>query len=205
MKKIKVSRSKIKPAVLKEVVSLLKQGRIIIYPTETAYGIGGDALNQAVIRRVFALKRRSDKKPLPVIVGSFLQAQKIAVFEFESKKMAKKYWPGPLTLVLKKKKKIPSSLTAGKNKIAVRVPGSQLARTIASQLNRPLISTSANVAGKGECYTVAEILKQSNQIEKGVDLILDAGKLSKVKPSTVIEIKKGEMKILRKGPITFSS
>ncbi|PIY97052.1 MAG: threonylcarbamoyl-AMP synthase [Candidatus Kerfeldbacteria bacterium CG_4_10_14_0_8_um_filter_42_10] len=204
MRIIEVKNNKLSQPDLKKAILILKKGGIIIYPTETAYAIGGDALNKKVIKKIFSLKSRSQKKPLPVIAGSFKQAKKIAVFDQSSTVLAKKYWPGPLTLILKRKKIAPAILTAGKEKIAVRVAGLKIAREISIRLNRPLVSTSANVSGKKECYTVKAILKQSSRLTEKVDIILDAGKLPKVKPSTIAEVKNGKIKVLREGPIVLS-
>lgn len=201
MERIKIARTRTNSRIIQRTVALLKKGGIIIYPTETAYAIGGDALNKKAIRKIFFLKNRSSRNPLPVIAGTFKQAQDLVVFNRYSQKLAKKYWPGPLTLVLRKKKKILPLLTAGKNKIAIRVPGLKISREIARRLKRPVISTSANVSGKKECYTIGAVLKQSPRIKNEVDLILDAGRLPRVKPSAIVEVRGNELKILREGPI----
>ena len=204
MKIIKIKNKHIRQSDLKKIIFCLKKGGIIIYPTETAYALGGDALNREVVKKIFSLKSRSKKNPLPVIVGSLNQAKKIAVFDQCSRFLAKKHWPGPLTLVLPKKKNIPPLLTANKRKIAIRISGFLWAREIAEKLRRPLISTSANVSGQEECYTVGAILKQFSRVSKEVNLALDAGRLPKVKPSTVVEVKNGKLKVLREGPVNLT-
>ncbi len=197
MEIIKVS--KLDSNLIKKVVKVLKSGGVIVFPTETAYGLGGDCLNRKVINRIYKIKGRKFTKPLPLISSSINQVRKFCFLNLESLKLAKKYWPGPLTLVLKKKKILPKSLTAGLDKVGIRVSSNKLSQRLARGLGRPIISTSANLAGRKECYSIEEILKQFKN--KKIDLILDAGRLPKRSVSTVVEVVDEKIEVLRTGKI----
>ena len=185
---------------------------------------------------------------MPAIIGSLALAKKFFKFTPQELALAKKYWPGPLSLLLQIRSPSypsphPSPLERGRVRegvwIAVRVPDSKVARRLSSKLQKPIISTSANLSGMGECYGVKDVLKQfgvtgqhiilrpserSERVEKfsaprslsrcisGLrsnnnlpDLVLDAGKLKKRKPSTIIRVINGKIEVLRKGPVRISN
>jgi L-threonylcarbamoyladenylate synthase len=203
MENISVSNNRLSKKAVKKIVTLLKTGGVIIYPTETAYAIGGDARNKDVIKKIYKIKKRSTKLPLPVIVGDLEQAKKYAIFNPISLTLAKKYWPGALTLILKRKKEIPAALTVGKKTIALRVSGNPIARAIAKGLGGPIISTSANDSMKKECYSVRAIQKQIPSLNKKIEITVDAGKLPQVKPSTIVKATSNKIMLLRRGSLTF--
>ncbi len=190
--------------IIQKAIEILKNGGIIIYPTDTCYGIGVDATNKEAIKKLMTLKARNFNKPISIIVKNFKMAQKICEFNSQAKKIFKKYLPGALTLILKKKNNIyqlPNILTAGKQKIGIRMPKNKIALELVRKFNKPITTTSANVSNKPECYSKQEILKQFKKNIKKIDLIVDIGKLPKIKPSTIIEIINNKVKILRQGPI----
>jgi len=189
---------------IQKAIEILKNGGIIIYPTDTCYGIGVDATNRKAIKKIIALKGRDFKKPISVIVKNFKMAQEIGEFNSQAKKLFKKNLPGPLTLIIKKKKSIyqlPNILTAKKREIGIRMPNNKIALELVKKFNKPITTTSANISNKLECYSKQEILKQFKKNIRNIDLILDIGKLPKIKPSTIIEIIGEKIKILRPGPI----
>ncbi|MEK9130147.1 MAG: L-threonylcarbamoyladenylate synthase [Patescibacteria group bacterium] len=190
--------------IIQKAINVLKNGGIIIYPTDTCYGMGVDATNKKAIKKLIALKGRDFKKPISVIVKNLQMAQEIGVFNLQTKKLFKKYLPGPLTLVVKKKKNIyqlPNILTAGKQKIGIRMPNNKMAIKIVKKFNKPITATSANISNKTECYSKQEILKQFGKKIQQIDLIIDIGKLSKNKPSTIVEVAENKLKILRQGSL----
>ncbi|MBU2578871.1 threonylcarbamoyl-AMP synthase [Patescibacteria group bacterium] len=215
--------------LIQKAIEILKKGGIIIYPTDTCYGIGVDATNKEAIKKLINLKGRNFGKSISIIVKNFKMANEIGKFNYQTKKLFKKYLPGPLTLVIKKKKSIyqlPNILTAGKKKIGIRMPDNKIALELVKKFNKPITATSANISNKSECYSMQEILKQfkkninprihflacssryarsrsAAEIEK-IDLILDTGKLLKIKPSTVVEVVGDKLKILRQGPIKIN-
>lgn len=185
-------------------VRKLKHGGVVIYPTETAYGLGADSTNTLAVNLVFVLKKRPKSKSLPLIVSSLTMARQYCIFSKKELVLAKKYWPGPLTLVLRVKKNNDFALgvVAPDKTVAIRVPGHPMARRLVRILGQPLVSTSANLGGLTECYSVAEVLQQLwRGILKNV-AVLDGGHLPKRKPTTIARVQEdGEVEILRQGSI----
>jgi L-threonylcarbamoyladenylate synthase len=199
--------------VLKEAVLLLKKGGVIVYPTETSYGLGCDATNRRAVKKIFKIKKRDRQKSLTLIGSSFKMVKDYVDFDKISWQLAKKYWPGPLTLILSKKtkklaptkegKKVYTDLDSQNTNFGIRISSQPVALNLVKILNRPLISTSANISGDEPAYSVTEILKQFKKKKNQPDLILDYGKLKKVKTSTVVKVENNKIKILRKGPISI--
>ena len=186
--------------VLNQVFNALKQGQVIVYPTETSYGLGGDALNRKVVERIYKIKGRDFQNPLPIIVSSKKQLNEIARINNTAKGLIKKYWPGPLTLVLPVKE-LPQFLLRGKSTIALRISSCPLVKILVKELGHPLVSTSANISGGGDCYSAKEVLKHLSKRKYEPDLILDAGPLPRVKPSSIVEVAEDGIRVLRKGPV----
>lgn len=190
--------------MLRVAVKILRDGGVVAYPTDTAYGLAADPENKKAILKIFKIKGRSKEKSLPLIAGSLKIAKKYAVFDILSLHLAKKYWPGPLTLVLKPTalaRKNFSKKVFNNGTIAIRVPGSNAARKLSLAIKRPIISTSANVSGEQMCYSASQIKKQFKDRNLHPDFILDGGRLKKVKASTIVEVKDGKIAVLRQGRI----
>jgi len=186
--------------IIKQAVDVLKQGGVIVYPTETAYGLGADFLNPKAVKKVYQIKGRDFKKPLSVIVADLKMAQKLVKFNKISLKLAKKHWPGALTLVLPRKAIVETGFKPVST-IALRVSSSKLATAIVKKINQPLTATSANLSGKGELYSTMAVIKEFKNKKYQPDLIIDAGRLPKIKPSTIAKIEKNKLEILRQGKI----
>lgn len=206
MKILKVNSKNPEKKVIEKAVKILRAGGVIVYPTETSYGIGGDATQKKAVARIFKIKQRSRQKSMTIIVSSLAMAKDYVKFDKLSWQLAKKYWPGPLTLVLpknkkKKKKKIYTDLTGRNFDFGIRVSPQPVALMIVKKLRRPLVSTSANISGQEPSYQISEILKQFKNKKNQPELILDAGKLPKRLTSTVVLIKDGKIVVLREGPI----
>lgn len=196
---MKVFKTPLTLSQKKYIKTLLRKGGVIVYPTETAYGLGGDAFSKKAIAAIQKIKGRSKKKPLPVICASRKMAEKIVRFSNQARKLAKKHWPGPLTLVLKKKSGVSTALPGSKKTTAVRVSASKIARELSRIINAPMISTSANLSGKGECYSVSCVLKQLGKNKP--DLIIDAGRLPKRLSSTIVDCTARPPRVLRQGEL----
>lgn len=202
MRIIKINVQAPSPAVIQEAVRVLKRGGVIVYPTETCYGLGA-AINQpTAIKKIFLIKGR-EKKPLPLVAGNMAQVKKIAELNSSELKLAKKYWPGPLTILLKTKGKLLKGLQRN-GRVAVRIPGLALVRNLCLKLGGPLTATSANLAGQPSSYKIKDAIKQFKNRTFKPDLFLDAGQLPKIKPSTIAVFKANKIKILRKGPIKIN-
>jgi L-threonylcarbamoyladenylate synthase len=184
----------------KAAAKVLRNGGTVIFPTETLYGLGGLATDREAVKKIIRMKKRTSGKILPVIVGSLNQAQRYFVFTKTDLKLARHFWPGPLSLVLKtKSKKIRNALNS--DYIAVRFSASRFASDVARYAMAPIISTSANISGKPGCFTVAAVLKQFTLSTVKPDLYVDGGRLKKSSPSTVIRTRGSKITISREGKI----
>ncbi|HLD27973.1 MAG TPA: L-threonylcarbamoyladenylate synthase [Patescibacteria group bacterium] len=213
MEIVKANKQGVEVAVL-----ILKQGGIIVYPTETAYGLGADFLNPQAVKKIYRIKGRAFNKPLSVLVSSLSMAKRLVKFDGLSQSLAKKHWPGPLTLVLEiknqknqesNKLKI-KNLKLNKNlklkignyqTLGLRISSNKLATAIVKKLGGPLTATSANLAGQKECYSAEAVVKQFKDRKHQPDLIIDAGRLPAHPVSTVTRVIDGQVKVLRKGKI----
>ena len=176
---------------------LIKSGEILVFPTDTIYGIGCDPYNDRAVERIFAIKGRDEKKPLPVLAYSTADVEKIVSLGDAGRVLAKKYWPGVLTIVAPiADKKISRRVTAAGSSLAVRVPAN---KCILSLLKRCkyLVGTSANPSGEGPGKSAQEVLNSSL---KGYDALLDGGPVEKGIESTIVDIT-GRPKVLREGTI----
>lgn len=180
---------------LKETVDVLRKGGVIIYPTDTLYGIGCDATNEKSIGRIFHLKKRSKNMPLSIAVSDMEMFGKYGELASTGKKLAEEFLPGGLTLIVGKKN-LPDILTADGDTVAIRIPDLAPILEIISELGKPIITTSANISGKRPPISIQEAMEQ---IPDG-DLYIDGGKLKKRSPSTIIQLT-GEPVILREGAI----
>lgn len=159
----------------------------MIYPTETAYAIGSDSRNKEAIRRIFALKGREQEKTFPLIAADRFMVNQFVVWNAEAKKLARKFWPGPLTLVLPVKTGSGlAPLVRKEGSIAVRVSAHRIARALAREVGVPIVSTSANRSGLGAVYSISALKKQFPSLREDV-VILDAGRLPKRTPSTIVK------------------
>lgn len=186
------------PGEEEEVAARLRAGALVIYPTDTLYAIGCRALDGEAVARLREAKGREEDKALPVIVADLAQARALAArWPDRARRLADAFWPGPLTLVVPAAASLPAELLAGAGTIAVRVPGSEVARGLA-RLVGPLVSTSANLAGAAPCVTV-ELAAAAFPL---ATLAFDVGPLDGA-PSTIVDLSgpEGEPRILREGRV----
>jgi len=176
-------------------VSYLRRGGIIIYPTETCYGIGADATNPDAVKKVIKIKKMSKDKPISIICSDISMIKKYAVLDDKAKKLIRQFMPGPLTLILKKKN-IPDIVS--KSGSGLRISSHPLARLITKKLGRPITATSANIHKEPPLYSVEHLGKTL-----AVDFVIDVGRLPRRKPSTIFDTR--TKKIIRRGPITLKN
>lgn len=200
MRVIKINLKKPEKEKIQQIVKALKQGKTVVIPTDTAYGLAACALDTKAVRKVFAIKKRPLNNPISVIVRDLNMAKKIAYFDNRAKRIFKKFLPGPITLVVPKKKIVPDILTSGQPKVGIRISFDKVTRAIMKKINFPITATSANISRRKVPYSKEEVLYQYKGKRKKPDLIVDAGKLPKIKPSTVVDLTSKKPKILRKGP-----
>jgi len=176
---------------------IIKQGGIVIFPTDTVYGIGCNPYDKEAIKKLYKIKKRSVTKFFPVLVYSMREASKIAIFDKKSSIIAKKLWPGQITLILKiKDKKIKHALDL-EDKIAVRVPNNKCTLKLLKTC-KVLVGTSANISGHD---ALVDPKQYEDEIKK-VDLFIDDGKIVNGGESTIAEIINNNLKIYRKGKIS---
>jgi L-threonylcarbamoyladenylate synthase len=182
---------------IKIAATTIKNGGLVVFPTDTVYGLGCDPRNAKAIETIFQIKKRTESKQLPVLGYSKDEISKIAVFDKISSKIADKFWPGQVTLVLKlKDKEIKKSMNVD-DKIAVRVPNHQCALALLKEC-KLIVGTSANFSG----LPAFSDSKRVQENFSGYDVFLDGGTISNSTSSTIIEVKNGILDVLRQGKIT---
>jgi L-threonylcarbamoyladenylate synthase len=190
------------PEQHRKAIDVLRDGGVVALPTDTVFGLCAVAADAAAVERVYEIKARDPSQPMPVFVGSAEQAELIAVLTEAARLLARKFWPGALTLVLTKKPSFHTRAAAGGDTAGLRVPDDPFLIGAAAELG-PLTGTSANIAGRGECHTAAEVRAQ---LGDAVDLIVDAPILATGKPSTIVDCTDGgappTLRILREGAIS---
>ncbi len=191
---------------IKEAVRVLNYGGIVVYPTDTAYGLAVDATNLTAIKNLFELKGRKSNKPVHVVFPSFSDLNKTVKLNPVAKKLITKYFPGPLTLVLplKAKTKNWKVLSSDSGFIGFRLPDHPVVKALMQEFKKPITTTSANRSGRGNPYTIPVVKKQFSKSKHKPDLYLNAGKLKKTKPSTVIRFVDSKIEVLREGPIKIT-
>lgn len=177
---------------------MMREGGVVVYPTETVYGIGCLPSDPNAAQRICEIKQRADK-PLPLICADVEAARRIVEMTPEAEKLAAKFWPGPLTLVLKSKVKYGMWVTHGASTLGVRVSPHTVAQKLAKAAGGVIVSTSANVSGDPP----AQSAEEARRIFDGkVDIILDGGPSQVSESSTVVDLSSEEIWLLRKGPVT---
>ncbi len=192
---LKVKSNLLTKSQLRQVLAILRQGGVIVYPTDTSYGIGCDATNAKAVKKVFAVKQRPAEKQVSVMVSGISMAQRYSQWNNQAQNLAQKWWPGPLTIILKKKK--------GRGTIGMRAPKHALALQIVKAYNKPIVTTSANISGQPPSYSIPAFMRQLKLFSNtySPDFIIDAGVLPRRKPSTVIIVNRLQIKVLRQGTV----
>jgi L-threonylcarbamoyladenylate synthase len=184
------------------IVDDLKNGKIMIYPTETVYGIGCDAFNEAAVNKIFEIKKRPLSKSLILLIRNIEMIKELTVeITPIAEQLIKAFWPGPLTMIFKAKPGISKLLTGKTGTIALRQSPYPLITSIFGDFHHPLVSTSANISNDKISTTIDEI---ATNITDNVDLIIDGGKISSV-PSTVIDVTDNRIVYVREGAIKKTS
>ena len=183
---------------IEKASQIINQGGIAVFPTDTVYGIGCNPYNKDSVRKIYEIKSRDILKPFPVLVYSKEIAEKIAFFDEFAKKIVKRFWPGPLTIILKlTDKNLKISLNVA-DKIAIRVPNHRCTLELLKKCNF-LVGTSANISGHSSFTNPDECF---NNIRK-YDVFVDGGIITSKAESTIIEIENEEIKIIREGSLSY--
>lgn len=181
-------------------IDILRDGGIVAFPTDTVYGLGGNVFNVQTVERIYRVKQRSRRLPLPVLLADSTQlADIVASVPETARYLMRHFWPGGLTLVLQKKDTLPDIITAGSNKVAVRIPDNIVPISLIRGLGSPIIGTSANISDKPSPVTAEEV---EQQLGRQVDLIIDMDRCPGGLESTVVDVTGEVPVILRPGIIS---
>lgn len=184
---------------MEEVIEALKEGELIVYPTETVYGLGANALNEAAVKKVYMVKQRPFDMPLSVAVRDLDMLEQVAVLDDRERKLVKKFMPGPLTLLVTKRPIVPDILTSASIEVGIRIPNHPFALKLIEKFG-PLTSTSANIHSRPNPTTTTEAMEE---LGDAIRFYIDCGLPELRQPSTILQVNDGKVDIIRRGPITL--
>ena len=193
MKILKTNNNSPDEWVINEAIDVMSKGGVIIYPTDTVYGLGANIFDNKAVRRVFKIKQRNLLKPLSILVSDTDAIELVSEISIYQKDMLDKYLPGPYTFILKKSPIVPRVVTAGLSHVGVRVPNNEIACKLANLF--PITTTSANLSDENVLTTPGEIL---DQLECDVDLVIDVGPLESNKASTIVDLTTSQPTFIRR-------
>ena len=179
--------------LINEAIDIMAEGGVILYPTDTVYGLGANIFNNDAVKRIYEIKRRDHSKPLSILVQDTDGLELVADLKKSSREIVNKWLPGPFTFILNKKRTV-SPFVSASAKVGVRIPDYRIARLLAALF--PITTTSANLTNECTLSNPQDILKQ---IGTDVDLVIDVGDLGKAKPSTVIDLSSSKPTLVRNG------
>lgn len=186
----------------REASECLKNGGVILYPTDTVYGLGCDAWNEKSIGRIFRIKKRSVSNPALILIPSMsMLGEIVSEIGPSAAQLMKKFWPGPLTLLFQPKIGLPGLLVSANFKVGIRFPDNQFCISLMEQLERPIVSTSANLSGVPAPDKMSDLI---SFFSEKVDLIVDGGDSTGMLPSTVLDVSGKIPVVIREGAIKTS-
>ncbi len=178
---------------------VIRAGGVIVYPTDTFYGLGADPKNAEAVRKLFTIKGRQHDQPILLLIKDAEEVRSWATgITPRTEGLMEKFWPGPLTLVFRARPEVMKELTGGAGTIGLRVPGNALTRQLLASLDSALTGTSANLSGRPSPRTAQEA---ADMVGGMVDLVLDGGGTAGGNPSTVVDVSEGGPKVIREGAI----
>jgi L-threonylcarbamoyladenylate synthase len=184
-----------------KIAGILRRDGVMAYPTDTFYGLGAGAYSERAVRKIYALKKRERGKPLSVVVSGIDMAEKVAAsLPTAFLDLSRKFWPGPLTLVIKAKPLFPPEMLGPAGSLALRLPDVPWLLELIREMDVPITATSANISGEKEIESREEVI----EVFRGrVDLIVDGGKTPGGLPSTIVDLTSRKPRVLRKGAVTL--
>ncbi len=184
-------------------VAVLRAGGLVVYPTDTLYGLGARADDVAAVRRIFDLKARPVDQALPLLIGDLAQIEWVTdVVTPLAREFMARFWPGALTLILPRGDNVPGAVTGGGDTVAVRLPGHAVSRALAQRAGVPLVGTSANLSGQPAALTAPEA---RSQLGARVDIFIDGGRAPGGIESTVLDLTVSPPRVVRPGAVTVAS
>ena len=189
------------PELISQVVDSLHSGNVVALPTDTFYGLAVDPVNLHAVDRIYEIKTRAPHKPLSLLINEVAQAYELARdIDTAFDRLAEKFWPGPLTIIVKAGSKLPLRVTANTGNLALRVPEAAIPRAVVARLGLPITATSANLSGMPECAYASAV---RDQLGDKLPLIIDGGPTPRTLPTTIVDLSGGgnSWMILREGAI----
>ena len=197
---VKVDPENIDYSIIKEAADIINRGGIVVFPTETVYGIGADALNEEAVNKIFIAKGRPQDNPLIVHIAELDELYELVNEVTENARvLAEQFWPGPLTMILYKKGILSDKITAGLNTAAIRQPSNKIALSLIKESNKPIAAPSANISGRPSPTDASHVIED---LMGKVDMIIDGGSTNIGLESTVVDMTSNVPMILRPGGVT---
>ena len=201
MKILQVSADYFKPNIVEDAITLLQKGEVIAFPTDTLYGLGVDLTNEDAIRKLYSVKNRPEELPL-ILLGSSKEELLPYVLAWTplAEKLSEEFWPGGLTIILKKSFKVPDFVVSNMDTVGIRVPNHPVILKILEEYGKPLATSSANLSGNASSSTGRHVAEELADTD--LALLLDAGKTPESEQSTIIDLSGDEPIIIREGSIS---
>lgn len=197
---LKVSPEKPDVNVIRYAAELISRGRVVGMPTDTFYGLAADPFNLAAVQEIYRVKGRPDDRALPILVCSIEQAVMLTRDPPENFfKLAEKFWPGALTMVVDGSQRLPLKVTANKGRVALRWPKSEVVCALINQLDSPVTGTSANISSFPSCSNAKDLMQQ---LGDRLPLVLDSGETGASVSSTIVDLREEQWRVLREGAIS---
>lgn len=187
-------------ALMARAVDVLRERGVVAYPTDTFYGLAVDPRSTQAVSKLFGVKRRSPASPIPLIAASMEQVAQVAICSEADLRLAERFWPGPLTLVMEARPGLASAVLAGGSTVAIRIPAHPVARALAAEFGFSITSTSANESGEPPAVTADDVV---SAVGERIDLMLDAGRTGGGLPSTVVAVSGATPRLVRAGAVPW--
>jgi len=185
--------------VVEKSAEVLQKGGVLVYPTDTIYGLGGDPFQPVVVERIYTIKGRDFQKPIHVLIGSLeVLSQLVDNVPGVAQKLMDAFWPGPLTIIFKVKTTVQGRFLAPDHTIGVRLPDHAFCRQLSVALAKPILSTSANLSGGENPLSLEDV---PPEIQQAADVLVDEGRTQQPVPSTIVKVSNHHMQLIRKGGI----
>lgn len=201
---VKINSEKPEASLVRYAADQIRAGEVLGMPTDTFYGLAADPFNLRAVDRVYEIKSRSRHKPLSLLIESVDQAEELAQgLPEEFYALARKYWPGPLTIIIKASSRLPLKVTANTGNVALRVPNAPIPLAVVQAARIPITATSANLSGESECTTAMAV---RDQLEDRISIIVDGGTSPREVASTIVDLtdEESRWRVLRQGAIPSS-
>jgi tRNA threonylcarbamoyl adenosine modification protein (Sua5/YciO/YrdC/YwlC family) len=198
---IKINSEKPEASLVRYAADQIRAGEVLGMPTDTFYGLAADPFNLRAVDRVYEIKSRSRHKPLSLLIESVDQAEELAFLPQEFYALARKFWPGPLTIITRAASKLPLKVTANTGNVALRIPGAKIPLEVVKAAGIPITATSANLSGASECTTAVAV---RDQLQNRISIIVDGGASPREIASTIVDLTDPEARwrVMREGAIS---